>query len=191
MPEATTIDHGEIAVGHLTDKYRRPNIEALVRALASAYQEADDVAVRLPEETLGLDSAVGVQLLALADLVGAPIFGDEDSIRILAKTWLRRNRSRGTINDLIETTALVAQDFVVSEIFPANVVVLIYSFAADLAATLAYVLQGVRAAGVGGGVVASEVAKDSTFQFSSVAGTLQSSTDRGYGHGQYAGLFPA
>lgn len=185
MPEATTIDHGEIAVGHLTDKYRRPNIEDLVRALVSEYQEVDDVAVRLPEETLGLDSAVGVQLLALADLVGAPIFGDEDSIRILAKTWLRRNRSRGTINDIIETTALVAEGFIVQELFPANVVITVFEFTVELAGTLAYVLRGVRAAGVGGQLVASAAPKSDTFQYSANDTTFTSLLI-GYDYGEYA-----
>ena len=188
---ATPLDYEEISRLLLTTQYRRPLIEALTEALAGQLQEADDIALRIPEETLGLDSAVGVQLEQLVGLVGAPVVGGEDQMRALAKTWIRRNRSRGTTDDVIAFVALFpVADFDVDEVFPARLEVVAYDVAADLGATLALVISGTRAAAVGAGLLVSVAGRSKTFHFSET-GPDESGTTYGFGVGLFGAGFTA
>jgi hypothetical protein len=184
---ATQLDYEALSKLLLTTQYRRPLLEALVGALAGAFQDPDDIALRLPEETLGLDSAVGVQLENLADLVGAPVIGTEEQTRAPARTWIRRNRSQGTLEDVIAVVRLFpVSDFDVAEVFPASIEVTAFEVSADLGAILALVISGTRAAGVGAGVLASANDRDNTFQFSRT-GPDESGTTYGFD----AGIFGA
>lgn len=189
---ADPIDHEQEALDLLTTQFRRPLIQALLGAIVAAFQETDDVAVALPEQTLDLDIVTGAQLLLLADRLGSPIIGGEDETRALARTWIRVNRSRGTVEDVIAVLELFpAPDFDVDELFPAFLYVTVFEVISKLHPILALVLSKTRAAGVGCGVVASGLTRSEVFRYSSQAAVNESSSTYGYGQGAYAGFYQA
>lgn len=188
-----SIDHKAIAVALLPEKFAKPLISGLLEALVGESQIIEDVAVRIPEETLGIDEAVGVQLEQLALLVGAQVIaGSEDATRALIRTNIRANRSRGSLNDVIAVLVLVPLPLaIVLEDFPAAIRVTVFLVSSEVAPIVARVLMLARAAGVRLDLIASEVAQSATFQYSSQSATTESSATFGYGSGVYPAYFSA
>jgi hypothetical protein len=145
---------------------------------------------RLPEETIGIDSAEGVQLALLAQLVGAPVVsGNDAATRARIRTQIRVNRSKGTLNDTLDVLDLfpVAESTVV-EMQPAYLYVTAFSVDTAEQETLAIVLSQTRSAGVGQGLVVSTVPKSQTFRYSSQMTVIETGPE-GYGSGVYAAFY--
>lgn len=88
--------HEDDAAARLLHQYKgKPNIEGLVKALASNLQEAEDAIFDLIVSRR-IDSAVGEQLDKLGELVGVERQGfDDDFYRILLYVQIGQNTSQG------------------------------------------------------------------------------------------------
>lgn len=114
-PRSTT--HVADALTLLTSAYRgRPNVEAILRALANRTQELENVFWSLVDAVQLAGSPVGVWLDALGEIAGEPRLNRGDAEYLLAvRARLRVNRSKGRTIDVLETMALIGVAFQYNE----------------------------------------------------------------------------
>jgi hypothetical protein len=120
-------DHADRAVDRLGLQYRKPKIEALVRAFMGPVQELEDTLWAMYTERF-VSTAVGAQLDLIGRIVGQERLGyDDDGYRRLVRARIAANRSDGIVADLVTITTLVIDDevadIVVDQQHPAAVVV--------------------------------------------------------------------
>ncbi len=120
-------DHADRAVDRLALQYRKPKIEALLRALLGPVQELEDTLWAMYTERF-VSTAVGAQLDLIGRIVGQERLGYADeSYRRLVRARVAANRSDGTVADLVTITQLVVDnedaDVVIEPQYPAAVVV--------------------------------------------------------------------
>lgn len=94
-------DHGELGVGLLIWQFReKPRLEAMLRALLVGAQVTEDVVWQVLTER-SLDTAVGVQLDRIGDLVDFPRAGfEDDAYRALLRAQVLVLKSQGRWSDL-------------------------------------------------------------------------------------------
>lgn len=103
-------DQVTAAINRLPIQFRKPRIEALLRALVGPVQRVENAFHQLFTERT-IDTAIGAQLDAIGFIVGQPRngYGDDD-YRRLVRARIAVNRSRGTFDDLIGICKLVIDD---------------------------------------------------------------------------------
>jgi hypothetical protein len=115
-----------VEIEHITDHARRailalnpvfwgkPRIMSFVWAFASEVQALED-AIFTVIQLRQVDAAFDVQLEVLGEIVGQRNVGgfDTELYRALIKAKIRTNRSHGTLQDILETLALLHPDPVV------------------------------------------------------------------------------
>lgn len=108
----TARSHTEEAIKRLPLQFRKPNIEAFVRAICGPMDTLEQAFVDLI--TLrNIDDATGATLRLIAKLVGQPITDlDEETLRSLIRARTRANASDGLGEQVLIVTRLVLQDIV-------------------------------------------------------------------------------
>jgi hypothetical protein len=105
------IDHAEAAVNRLAIQFRKPKIEAFVRALCKQMQPLE-VALNALLTQRGIDVAIGAQLDLLGKLVGQEQIDVADTTyRSLIRARIRANRSSGMGNQILLVARLVFTDY--------------------------------------------------------------------------------
>jgi hypothetical protein len=153
-------DHAEQALARLPARYRdQPNIEALVRVLCGPVQTLEDALWTLIAER-GIDTATGVTLDTIGDIVGEP-----------RTTQTATNRSNGTVPALLRVTRVLVDDVVarvvVGQPGAAAVTVTIEDIALPdaLADVVIAFLRQAKAAGVRLLLYSSSAEPEATFTF--------------------------
>lgn len=104
------VDHVAAAIDRLPVQFRKPRIEAILRAVIAPLQRAENAFQELFDER-GVDTAIGAQLDAIGFVVGQPRNGyDDDEYRRQVRARIATNKSRGTFADLIGVIGLVIDD---------------------------------------------------------------------------------
>lgn len=158
----TPADLSQLAQTDLPAQFASVAVLDLVQALVSRLQATDSVVVSL-QVAFALPTAAGVQLDALGALVGQPRLGgaypageSDDDYRQKIRAAILRNRSGGTVPDLIAVVSALLSDLspqvIVTQAgiaaFSLTVIVDTALTAAQLTA-LAQFVQAAKAAGVG------------------------------------------
>lgn len=110
---ARITDHATRAVERLGQQYRKPKFEAFLRALIGPLQTVENTAWDVL--TLrNVDTAIGVQLDTLGEIVGQPRNGMVDAdYRRAIRARIAVNNSNGTIHDVITAAKLVIDNVLV------------------------------------------------------------------------------
>lgn len=148
-------DHETEALSRLKYQFRdKINIRAALAAIVGPTQGIEDAMQDLLTER-NIDTAVGVQLNALGLIVGQPRGGlDDDTYRRYIRARIARNRSNGTVEDLIRVAVLILGSETayvqVDQQHPASVVVRIYNIDVpdDIAQVVIQFLRGTVSGGV-------------------------------------------
>lgn len=138
------------AQGKLIDQFKNhTNIDALVKALAQQSQELEAAAFEVLLNTL-LDTAVGVQLDGLGDIIGVERGGLSDAdYRVRLRAQILLNKSSGTIPEIVTIgEALTITNFELSEVFPAKIEIEVSDLLLN-GAVIANTLSRAKAGGVG------------------------------------------
>jgi hypothetical protein len=154
MAEQIT-DHVDAAIDRLPEQHKgKTKIEALISALTDPFQTLENGLWQLLTER-GVDTAVGVQLTAIGDLVGEPRAGDvDDDYRPRIRARIATNKSTGTISDILTVSRNVVLDenitFVLQQQTLATVMLRLEGAAveSDLADILISFLRNTVSAGV-------------------------------------------
>lgn len=164
----TPADLSQLAQTDLPAQFASVAVLDLVQALVSRLQATDSVVVSL-QAAFALPTAEGVQLDALGALVGQPRLGgaypageSDDDYRQKIRAAILRNRSGGTVPDLIAVVSVLLSDLspqvIVTQAgiaaFSLTVIVDTALTSAQLTA-LAQFVQAAKAAGVGATVYPS------------------------------------
>lgn len=152
---ATEVDHVAEALNRLCEQFKnKDNIAALVTSLVEPTQDIEE-ALQDCLAQRSVDTATGVQLTAIGNVVGQPRAGLVDAdYRPLIRARIAANRSRGVANDLLRVARLVLDDVAASLILDqqgtAAVVLRVEEVIGDddLMASLLEFLQDSVAAGV-------------------------------------------
>jgi len=92
----------------LTSKYQKPKLRALVGALSTRKQEAEN-AFWLLLSRMNLETATGDLLTKIGKMVGEARLGrNDDDLRVAVRLRIRVNRSNGRAVDLIAIARLAA-----------------------------------------------------------------------------------
>ena len=148
-------NHVEQALARLTHQFKdSTKLRALLSALVAPSQEIEDALWQLLTER-GVETAVGLQLDKIGEIVGQERGGLSDSVyRKYIRARIAANRSDGIVDDLIFVTrAVLNDDAAVIQIepqYPAAVVVRVFSLSvtAETAVALIKFLKAAVAAGV-------------------------------------------
>jgi hypothetical protein len=111
MPLTQITDRVERALARLPQQHKdKANIRALVTVFVTQVQELSDAAWQL--YTLRrIDTAEGVQLDQLGDIVGQPRAGlSDDDYRRYIRARVATNRSLASVEELIKITRLIVDD---------------------------------------------------------------------------------
>lgn len=100
--------HEALAVSRFIDQFKdKAKLAAAIASYAEQIQHLEDAAFEVMLER-SLDNAVGIQLVILAKIVGAPVTTSvDDELRIIIRTQIAINLSDGTPEDLINILRLV------------------------------------------------------------------------------------
>lgn len=151
--EGAITDHADRAVNRLAEQYKKPKIEAFLRALVHPLQSIETVAFQVYTER-NVDTAIGAQLDILGRIVGQERGGyGDDAYRRLIRARIAVNRSDGTLEELLTIARLIIDDedvVVVAEPqYPATIV-LKATEAAITAETAGIALDFLQEAAAGG-----------------------------------------
>lgn len=150
-------DHVERGTSLLIEQYRgRPRIESLLRSYLLQVQELSDATWDVMVSRL-IDDATGEQLTVLSRLVGENVrLGDDEAQRVLVRARIAVNRSNGHGDDILRVATLLLGDkpWSYAETYPASI--LIETFEAERAESVATLLRLALAGGVGFGYHYSE-----------------------------------
>lgn len=138
------------AIARLIDQFKgRPNIVALVTAIARQSQETEDASFGVIEDTL-VSTAVGAQLDVLGRIVNVERSGyDDDDYRVRIAAKILQNKSSGATEELIQLcVALGGTSVTVSESPPAKVELEI-TVPVTNGVEIASVIAAAKAGGVG------------------------------------------
>jgi hypothetical protein len=147
---AHNTEHVADAMARLLEQFKnQPNLEDLFECLLTPNQTAEDLLYDL--YTLRwLDTAEGVHLDNLGEIVGQPREGRTDSVyRLWIKARILLNRSTGKGDDLLQLMQIVATDanLNLTEQYPAGLLVEIWEL--DSNAQAVYdLLHAAKAAGI-------------------------------------------
>lgn len=177
-------DHAERAVERLPMQHRRPNWERFIRVLAGRFQELEDVFFDLLEKRL-LDSAEGVYLDALGEIVGAERGGmDDNDFRLRVKVAIRASKGAGTGDDVLEIFRMLVgagNTLRLTEYPPAAFELRVGDELPFDAGEGLELLRRIRAGGVRAQLVWTETGDDNTF-------TLDGTPEQGLDTGLLAGV---
>lgn len=177
----------DLAAQRLLSRYRdKPNIVALVRALASSAQEVEDALWAMIDKT-AISTADGAWLDKLGSIVGEKREGAADTeYRYYIRARIAANRTTGTVEDILSVLRAWAggtlPTTVVIDRFPAGLEVGLSApvFSLLEVPRLIKLLRSARAAGVGTMLLYQDVEDAAAFTFSST-GSPQVSTTQGFG----------
>jgi len=144
-------NHGDYAVARLSEQYKdAPSMVALMRAIAVEHQNTEDIVIQLYGSTI--ENASGHELDVIGTIVGQARKGKSDEVyRIWVRARMMANRSTGTGEELLAIVYMVTRGLVpiiISEIFPAGVVVQLGAATFIDASEVAELLQSARAAAI-------------------------------------------
>lgn len=146
-------DHADRAVDRLAFQFRKPNMEALIRAFCVPVQRLEDALWQLYTERF-VDTAIGAQLDLIGKVVKQPRLGYLDAdYRRLVKARISVNKSNGTTNNLLRVARLVlgadADSLQAEPQYPATIVIrAVGAISADLATLTAGMLKQAKSGGV-------------------------------------------
>jgi hypothetical protein len=163
-----TTDAVARGLARLPQQFRETEkLKALVEVLLQHFQDAEDALWGL--QTLRwLDTATGAQLTELGELVGEPrAHTDDDVYRLWVKARILVNRSNGKPEELLHILALLEPDATtdINEYYPAFYLLTVLAPAAD-PAELAAIMREAKPAGVGTGLVYSDLPASEVFTLS-------------------------
>jgi len=128
MPLTKKTNHSEEAQGRLLEQFRESEkFKALVASYAAQVQELENVLFQLIDDRT-IDTAVGVQLDGIGQIVGQAREGrTDDQYRLILKTRITINNSSGTVEDIIAVCDAVtgANTIEVQQYFPKAVNVIL------------------------------------------------------------------
>lgn len=106
-----SIDHVTEALERLTEQFKdKPNFVAFATALIAPVQDIEDAMQQLLLER-DIETAIGAQLDMLGEIVGQARGGlGDDEYRRYVRARIKANRSRGTVEDLLQVARLVLGD---------------------------------------------------------------------------------
>lgn len=182
-------EHVVEALDRLLEQFKhRPNLEALISALIAQVQDIENSAFDLYLQRW-VDSAVGVNLDNLGELVGQPREGRLDGeYRRWIKARILVNRTNGHGDDLIRIAELVIgtlENFELTEYYPAAYNIVVYNYPDD-PQTLFDIFFAAKPAGVGFVLEVSENPPEALFRFSA-SSAIESDPGYGFGDGLFSG----
>lgn len=169
------LDHADRALSRLPTFLRgKPQLEALVRAIAAQYQAAEDGLWSLVDAR-AVDGAAGAQLDVLGALVGTargPL--DDADYKIRIRVQIRINRSAGRGDDVLQILRLAlgtaTNRLVLRELPPASFEAQVFGALDEaVAGALVSILRRARSSAVRGELVWSTVDDAATFTFDGAA----------------------
>lgn len=149
-------DHRDRGLSLLITQYQElPRLRSLLGALLDEVQVVEDVAWDVILGRL-VDDAEGAQLDTIGRIVGQPRIGDDEEFRLYIKARITINGSDGTGDDVMQVAEVLLEGkpWSYEETYPASII--IETFEAERAATIAHLLRLARAGGVGFGYHYSE-----------------------------------
>ena len=176
-----------------------PRLLALLEILAERLQTLETANAELPSQQ-SLDNATGEQLDGLGRNLNIDRGGrDDETYRLLLRTEIRINRSRGLVEDIIAAAESVyesAVDVRIEESFPAEVIVEVRANASSLPTDIANTrLQISRPAGVTLYYVWWPDEEDDIFTYAPGSTEIALDNRKGYSDlleasgGRYAGVY--
>lgn len=179
----------------LPSQYRVTSVLQFVQALASGFQATNDVVLQWAG-SYDLDTAVGLQLDALGERLGQPRAGgrypdgEADSIyRRKVRAAILRNRSGGTVTDLIDTIKALLSGLgpvvYYNPLYPAGMTLTVTTTTALTADERQVLVDFVRATKAAGVAVVLYVASSPTFAYA----TFPQPPFAGYNNGYWAHVF--
>lgn len=167
----------------LTQFRASPILIALLKSYINEIQDAENGAWGTYRSRF-IDEATGPQLDLLGAVVGQARNGQADEIyRAYIKLRIFINKSSGTADALLYTVQAVMADAEEINIEDEPIASFVLRFThADLTliSTLADLVGSVRAAGVGGQIVYSDLDGDALFQFSDSSSLVTGDTSKGF-----------
>ncbi len=183
----TETDHVLEALELLAEQFKtKENIEATLSALVRPIQTVEDSLQELLVER-AVDTAVGVQLDGIGEIVGQPRNGLEDfEYRAHIKVRIFVNLATGTADDVMKVAELVADIYEPFETIdiedepPAAFVLSTTGGSSSYRDVLADLLRGVRGAGINGQWVFVDFPLAETFTLSSDGVLATGDTAQGF-----------
>ena len=178
-------DVTELALARFVEQFKgAPNLEAMVSVFTERTQALEDSVWLLYTERW-LDTADGVQLDALGEIVGQDREGRDDATyRLWIRARMYVNRSTGTPDDTMNVLALVAPDaegVTLTEDPPASYRVFAYNIDDDLSEAIGQILRKVKPAGVNMQFQSSEFDVDHLFTLAPSTTLVTGDSDKGFG----------
>ncbi len=164
--------HVNQALGLLVQQFKdKPRVAAFLRALMNQIQKLETVLIELYSER-ALDTAVGVQLDGIGEIIGEDRLGrSDDAYRIGLRGRIRLNLASGTVEDIygvLDSCLSGLYGLALEQIFPASILVTITGALPTATATeAARAISLARAAGIGSQMVYGEDLDAASFFFSS------------------------
>lgn len=182
MTLTQTTTHVAEAKDRLVQQFKgKTKLEALLTAYVNQIQDLEDVFFQLLEERV-IDTAVGVQLDGLGDIVGEERKGKNDtSYRTWIRGRIRANRSSGTPEDMLEIADLItdANALAIEEYYPAGFNLIIFDDLLENIDDVEAILDDASPAGVRAHVEYRLSAEAVIFRFAA-ADTITSSSTQGF-----------
>lgn len=177
-------NHVEDGLSKLISQYqKRKRIEGWITSVLNQVQELEDNAYLICT-AFDVDTAVGEQLDFLGKIVGQARGGfDDDTYRLLIKTRILTNKSRGTGPDFINVLLQLNENNVYEERYPATIFALINDpTLTDPSIRSVYkeILFAAKPAGVELWAIDRAVAGDNPFRFSQLYNTSVFNSPRGF-----------
>jgi hypothetical protein len=117
------LDFIDDAVSALTDTFDKPVNRAFISTFAKQVQDIENVAFAVLQGRT-INTAVGVQLDGLGELVGAPRAGrTDDTYRVRIRAQIALNLSSGTPDEILRIVQLMVGSAKLAEYFPASFIV--------------------------------------------------------------------
>lgn len=158
-------DHRDRGLSLLITQYQElPRLRSLLGALLDEVQVVEDAAWDVILGRL-VDDAEGAQLDTIGRIVGQPRIGDDEEFRLYIKARITINSSDGTGDDVMQVAEVLLEGkpWSYEETYPASII--IETFEAERAATIAHLLRLARAGGVGFGYHYSTEPEAEAFSF--------------------------
>lgn len=182
MTLTQTTTHEAEAKARLVQQFKdKAKLEAWLAAYVAQIQDLEDVFFQLLEDRV-LDTAVGVQLDGLGDIVGEERKGKSDeSYRTWIRGRIRANRSSGTPEDMLEVADLItdANALAIEEYYPAAFNLIIFDALEENIDDVEAILDAASPAGVRAHVEYRLSPESQLFTFAS-GDTIESSSTQGF-----------
>jgi len=147
----TLFDHESLAIARLVEQYKdKEKFTQFIGKCAAQFQDVEQVSFDIISSMV-LDSATGVQLDGIGDIVGEARQGrTDDAYRVRIKARVRINTSAGRTEDLLSIYSLLIPDaqVVLNEYPPAGFILLVTGVAIPIVDDLADILNEAKSAGV-------------------------------------------